>query len=94
MGNLRVGAGKRCITPTEDFFPLVGFMGKKGAEAVYDDLFIRTVLLDNGKTRTLFLNLDAGPSLDAVFKDEIEVRIPIDISVIPPIKRIAHSVVT
>ena len=74
MGNLRVGAGKRCITPTEDFFPLVGFMGKKGAEAVYDDLFIRTVLLDNGKTRTLFLNLDAGPSLDAVFKDEIEAK--------------------
>ena len=74
MGKLRVGAVKKCISPTPDFYPMIGFMGMKGAEEVLQDLYTRIVVLDNGETKFLFLNLDAGASPDSRMKEEITER--------------------
>lgn len=77
MGKLKVGAVKKCISPTPDFYPMIGFMGMKGAEEVLSDLYTRIVVLDNGQTRFLFLNLDAGASPDEQMKKEIAERFAI-----------------
>lgn len=41
---------------------------------VYMDLYTRIVVIDDGKSKFLFANLDAGPSFDDVFKNTIHER--------------------
>lgn len=91
MGNLRVGAAKACITPPADFFPLTGSVAapKKmpagwirntpTVEGTYHDLYTRVVVIDNGKTRFLFLNLDSGPAPDDEMKEQISARFGIPV---------------
>lgn len=60
MSQLRVGAGKVCINPTPDMYPIPSSFADWGEEpllqrAIYDDLFCRAIAIDNGIERALFL---------------------------------------
>lgn len=50
MSKLLVGAGKAPITPTADLFPFPGWEGAN-YEAVYNDYYVRVILIDNGETK-------------------------------------------
>ena len=55
---LRVGAGKACISPTEECFPFPTFGNADPRSALHDDIFTRAVVIDNGETRAAIVNFD------------------------------------
>ena len=72
MGKLMVGAAKTCINPPEEWFPFSEHGDGFDFTGVLHDIHTRAVVLDNGETRFLFLNVDCGPSPDAIVKQELE----------------------
>ncbi|MCM1296432.1 MAG: hypothetical protein NC311_12915 [Muribaculaceae bacterium] len=58
MGILRVGAAKRCIDPPPGLYPIPSSFADWGQEpllqeAVYDNVFCRAIVIDNGEQRFL-----------------------------------------
>ncbi len=70
MNQLRVGASKICITPPKELLPFPRFLDY-AFEEVLDDVYVRTVVVDNGDTKFLILCLDSPPSPDAELKEKI-----------------------
>lgn len=71
MKRLKVGAAKACVTPPQAWFPFAKSNNGPKVTGVLHDLYTRAVVLDNGETRYLFLNVDCGPSPDAIVKREL-----------------------
>lgn len=73
MCKLMVGAAKACINPAPDMYPIPSSFADWGVEpllqsAVYDDLFCRAVIIDNGTEKMLIMsyelaNYPAAPGL-------------------------------
>lgn len=66
---LRAGAGKVCINPTPDMYPIPGFITDFGLEPMqqmepYDDMNCRAIAVDTGRTKLLFLTFDLGGAPD------------------------------
>lgn len=59
MGKLYAGAGKRCITPPEDMMPAY-FHGRMIFEGVYEDIYLRALVFDNGVRRMAFVTYELG----------------------------------
>lgn len=60
MEQLKVGAGKACINPTPDMYPIPNSFTDWGQEpllqtAAYDDMFCRALLIDSGTDKTLLV---------------------------------------
>ena len=70
---LKVGAGKACINPTPDMYPIPSSFADFGVEpllqrGIYDDMFCRAIIVDTGADRCMFLiyetiNCPAAPGL-------------------------------
>ena len=55
---IKVGASKKCINPSKDMYPIPSSFSDFGSEPllqsdIYDDMFVRTIIIDNGKDRFL-----------------------------------------
>lgn len=64
MNDLKCAAAKVCITPPADLLPgLYGLMRTKFA-AIIDDLYVRLMMIDNGKDRAVLVgwDLDKAPN--------------------------------
>lgn len=64
---LKVGAGKVCINPTPDMYPIPNKITDFGLEPMsqeepYDDMFCRAIAIDNGKEKVMFLTFELGSS--------------------------------
>lgn len=59
MEDLRAGAAKACITPPENMMPGKSFMPFDFG-AVYRDLYVRALVLDNGANRIAMIAYDAA----------------------------------
>lgn len=59
MGKLYAGAGKKKITPPADMMPGY-FHGKIIFEGVYQDIYVRALVFDNGVRRMAFLTYETG----------------------------------
>ena len=55
MSVLRVGAGKACITPAPEMYPLPVSHEKFPKTAAYNDLHVRAVAIDNGNERVMLV---------------------------------------
>ena len=79
MSKLQAGASKACISPKASWFPMDHNSGQK-ITGILQDTYTRAIVLDNGETRFLFLNLDCGPSADVQMKEEIrdKFHIPVE----------------
>ncbi|MBS6952615.1 MAG: neutral/alkaline non-lysosomal ceramidase N-terminal domain-containing protein [Enterocloster asparagiformis] len=79
MSQLMVGAGKACITPPADMFPMHRYETVY-FEGILADLYARAVLLDNGSERFLFISTEADPALYKKDRQAIadEYKIPED----------------
>lgn len=60
MKGLRVGAGKACINPTAEMYPIPSSFADWGEkpllqEEIYDDIYCRAVAIDNGTEQLLLL---------------------------------------
>lgn len=69
MSELKVGAAKVCINPTEDMYPIPNRMADFGLEEMsqeepYDDMNCRAIAIDNGKDRLLFLTFELAGAPD------------------------------
>lgn len=79
MSNLLVGAGKACINPSPDMYPIPSSFADWGVEpllqsAVYDGLFCRAIVIDNGSQRVLIMSYElsgcpAAPGLIAALEE-------------------------
>lgn len=61
--SLKVGAGKACINPTPDLYPIPSSFADWGVEPLlqecpYDDMFCRAIAIDNGKETTILMTWD------------------------------------
>jgi hypothetical protein len=54
---LKVGTGAVVITPPQGI-PMAGYYSARGSEGVHDDLYAKTLLLDDGTTRAAIISLD------------------------------------
>lgn len=59
MGNLKVGAAKRCINPTPEMLPYPSF-NKEPFTAIFSDCNTRAIVIDNGRELAAVLNFDLG----------------------------------
>lgn len=62
---LRAGAGKVCINPTPDMYPIPGYITDFGLEPMqqiepYDDMNCRAIAVDTGHVKLLFLTFELG----------------------------------
>ncbi|MFA6815165.1 MAG: hypothetical protein WCS73_02605 [Lentisphaeria bacterium] len=68
---LKVGLAQEIITPPIGV-GLAGYFNKRPNQGMYDDLFVKTTILDNGKTRFGFMTFDLcflhQPSFDCLKK--------------------------
>lgn len=58
---LKVGAGKVCINPTPDLYPIPSSFADWGIdpllqECPYDDMFVRTIAIDNGREISVLMS--------------------------------------
>lgn len=60
MSNLRVGAAKRCINPTEAMMPYPSFNRDNPFTAIFSDCNTRAIVIDNGTELAAVLNFDLG----------------------------------
>lgn len=58
MGQLLCGAAKECITPPADWICDLRGLQDMTFHGVMDDIFVRVLLLDNGRDRLLFVSFD------------------------------------
>lgn len=79
MSNLKVGAGKVCINPTDDMYPIPGGMTDFGLpimfqEEKYDDIHVRSIAIDNEKERTMIISFELGrpPEIPGLVEDIAE----------------------
>ena len=73
MRKLMVGAAKACINPTPDMYPIPSSFADWGVapllqSEIYDDMYCRTIVIDNGSEKLLMLsyelaNYPAAPGL-------------------------------
>lgn len=75
MGSLRVGAAKVDFTPSKDALPAA-------FNRIHDHLFSRAIVIDNGKTEAVLVNVDQGVLPEKFYKDvtgriEKELGIPV-----------------
>lgn len=69
MGKLRAGTAKVCISPTADMFPYPGpsYMGPGvQVEGIYQDIFVRTLALDNGTDQFVLVSFEESNGTDAL----------------------------
>ena len=59
MSNLKVGAAKRCINPTEEMMPYPSF-NRDPYTAIFSDCNTRAIVMDNGENVAAVLNFDLG----------------------------------
>ena len=59
MRNLRVGAAKRCINPTEAMMPYPSF-NRDPYTGIFSDCNMRAIVIDNGESLAAVLNFDLG----------------------------------
>jgi hypothetical protein len=57
QAELKVGAGAVVITPPQGI-PMAGYYSLRGSDGVHDDLYAKTLLLDDGTTRAAIVSLD------------------------------------
>lgn len=57
-GNIRVGASKANITPSESLFPYNSPHEDYPYVGVHDSLYVRTIVMDDGKIRNIIVELD------------------------------------
>ena len=55
MGKISAGAAKICITPPSEMMPAY-FHGKMIFEGIYEDIYLRALVFDNGDRRMAFLS--------------------------------------
>ncbi len=65
MSKLKVGAGKACINPSPDMYPVPGSMTDFGLEPMqqmepYDDLNCRAIAIETDKSKVMFLTFELG----------------------------------
>lgn len=60
MSKLNVGAAKVCITPTKDMMPAYSQFPQVVFEGVYQDLYARALIIDNGEHKLALLTYDSG----------------------------------
>lgn len=80
MSQLKVGAGKANINPTPDMFPIPSKFADWGMAPqcqmeIYDDIFCRAIVIDNGKERTMLMSWETHgfpghPTLRKKLSDE------------------------
>lgn len=70
MYELKVGAGKANINVPEALFPFRRYENVF-LEGSLGDLYAKAIVLDNGKTRFLFVNIDAGDAYDDKEKQDL-----------------------
>lgn len=63
MSKLRVGAAKACINPTADMYPIPSSFADWGVapllqSEIYDDIYCRAVIIDNGSEKILLLSYE------------------------------------
>lgn len=72
MSNLRVGAAKRNINPTEAMMPYPSF-NREPYTAIFSDCNMRAIVIDNGESLAAVLNFDlGGVPKPAPLKERIE----------------------
>ena len=59
MGKISAGAAKICITPPSEMMPAY-FHGKMIFEGIYEDIYLRALVFDNGDRRMAFLSYESG----------------------------------
>ena len=59
MGKISAGAAKICITPPSEMMPAY-FHGKMIFEGIYEDIYLRAFVFDNGDRRMAFLSYESG----------------------------------
>lgn len=74
MDKLYAGAAKVCITPPQEMMPAY-FHGNMMFDGVYEDIFMRALVFDNGERRMAFLTYESGDmarmdELRAVVREE------------------------
>lgn len=79
MKELKVGVGKKCITPLRETFPVHRYENVY-LEGILGDIYARAILLDNEEERFLFLSTEADPALYEKDKQAIseKYKIPAD----------------
>ena len=80
MSNLRVGAAKRNINPTEAMMPYPSF-NREPYTGIYSDCNMRAIVIDNGSELAAIINFDLGgvPKPEPLkAKIEVETGIPAD----------------
>lgn len=73
MSRLLAGTAKVCISPTPEMFPYPGpsYMGPGvKVEGIYQDIFVRALVLDNGLDRFLLVSFEESNGTD-VLKEKI-----------------------
>ena len=75
MTTLRVGAGKACIDPPSEMYPIPSSFADWGVEpllqrAVYDSMYCRAVAIDNGSEKMLIMSFELAnyPSCPVIEK--------------------------
>lgn len=59
MGKLYAGAAKVCMTPPQEMMPAY-FHGNMIFEGVYEDIFLRALVFDNGEQRMAMITYESG----------------------------------
>ena len=72
MSNLTAGAAKVCITPPEEMMPAYSQFSQVLYEGIYQDIYVRSLVLDNGSRKFAMITIDSG---DMSRTSDIRVRL-------------------
>lgn len=80
MSKLMVGAAKACINPTPDMYPIPSSFADWGVapllqSEIYDDMYCRTIVIDNGSEKLLLLSYELAnhPAAPGLVEKLVEV---------------------